>query len=100
MREDCPSPYKETNYPFLFRCGMLNKAQPVELNVVSHPIHRYAVWFEGSVLASTPEFFAITNGLSKLFDAAGLGKFCFPVSRMSKNVGEWPTVADMVQQNQ
>ncbi|GAB2220439.1 hypothetical protein Droror1_Dr00008090 [Drosera rotundifolia] len=34
------------------------KSQPVEVNVVSHPIQRYAVWFGGSVLASTPEFFA------------------------------------------
>lgn len=34
------------------------KAQPVEVNVVSHPIQRFAVWFGGSVLASTPEFFA------------------------------------------
>ncbi|CAM8916096.1 unnamed protein product [Rhodiola kirilowii] len=33
------------------------KVQPVEVNVVSHPIQRYAVWFGGSVLASTPEFF-------------------------------------------
>ncbi|CAA3029650.1 actin-related 3 [Olea europaea subsp. europaea] len=33
------------------------KAQPVEVNVLSHPIQRYAVWFGGSVLASTPEFF-------------------------------------------
>ncbi|XP_076960224.1 actin-related protein 3 [Bidens hawaiensis] len=33
------------------------KAQPVEVNVVSHPIQRYAAWFGGSVLASTPEFF-------------------------------------------
>ncbi|PHU13564.1 hypothetical protein BC332_14769 [Capsicum chinense] len=49
---------------------------------------------------ASPLFVIITNGLSKLFDAAGLGKFCFPVSRMPKNVGEWPTVADMVQQNQ
>ncbi|KAF3663278.1 putative receptor-like protein kinase-like [Capsicum annuum] len=44
---------------------------------------------------ASPLFVIITNGLSKLFDAAGLGKFCFPVSRMPKNVGEWPTVADM-----
>ncbi|KAE8687956.1 Actin-related protein 3 [Hibiscus syriacus] len=34
------------------------KAKPVEVNVVSHPIQRFAVWFGGSVLASTPEFFA------------------------------------------
>lgn len=35
------------------------QSQPVEVNVVSHPIQRYAVWFGGSVLASTPEFFAV-----------------------------------------
>ncbi|CAD6250447.1 unnamed protein product [Miscanthus lutarioriparius] len=33
------------------------KAQPIEVNVVSHPIQRYAVWFGGSVLASTAEFY-------------------------------------------
>ncbi|XP_074334302.1 actin-related protein 3-like isoform X2 [Apium graveolens] len=33
------------------------KAKPVDVNVVSHPIQRCAVWFGGSVLASTPEFF-------------------------------------------
>ncbi|XP_057811079.1 actin-related protein 3-like isoform X1 [Salvia miltiorrhiza] len=36
------------------------KSQPVEVNVVSHPIQRYAVWFGGSVLASTPEFFTVS----------------------------------------
>ncbi|XP_029122347.1 actin-related protein 3 isoform X2 [Elaeis guineensis] len=33
------------------------KSQPIEVNVVSHPIQRFAVWFGGSVLASTPEFY-------------------------------------------
>ncbi|KAK8636735.1 hypothetical protein V6N13_124473 [Hibiscus sabdariffa] len=37
------------------------KAQPVEVNVVSHPIQRFAVWFGGSVLASTPEFFSASH---------------------------------------
>ncbi|KAL0372328.1 UNVERIFIED_CONTAM: Actin-related protein 3 [Sesamum calycinum] len=41
------------------RLGGQQKAQPVEVNVVSHPIQRYAVWFGGSVLASTPEFFTV-----------------------------------------
>ncbi|XP_028058438.1 actin-related protein 3 isoform X2 [Camellia sinensis] len=40
------------------RLGGEIKAQPVEVNVVSHPIQRYAVWFGGSVLASTSEFFS------------------------------------------
>ncbi|PPD75799.1 hypothetical protein GOBAR_DD27268 [Gossypium barbadense] len=40
------------------------------------------------------------RGLSKVFDAAGLRKFRFPVSRMPKNGENWPTVDDMVQKNQ
>ncbi|KAL3382795.1 hypothetical protein AABB24_002346 [Solanum stoloniferum] len=40
------------------------------------------------------------NGLNKVFDAAGVRKFWFPVSRMPKTGGEWPTVDDMVQHNQ
>lgn len=27
--------------------------------MVSHPVQRFAVWFGGSVLSSTPEFFAV-----------------------------------------
>ncbi|KAM3180007.1 Actin-related protein 3B [Hymenolepis weldensis] len=30
---------------------------PIEVNVVSHKMQRYAVWFGGSLLASTPEFY-------------------------------------------
>ncbi|KAK9942066.1 hypothetical protein M0R45_007755 [Rubus argutus] len=40
------------------------------------------------------------KGLTKVFDAAGLRKFWFPVSRMPQNGGDWPTVADMIQKNQ
>lgn len=40
------------------------------------------------------------SGLSKVFDAAGLRKYWFPVSRMPKNGGDWPTVDDMIQKNQ
>lgn len=35
-----------------------------------------------------------------MFDAAGLMKYWFPVSRMPKNGGKWPTCDDMVQKNQ
>lgn len=31
-------------------------SHPVEVNVVSHPVQRFAVWFGGSVVASLPEF--------------------------------------------
>ncbi|XP_027347347.1 PI-PLC X domain-containing protein At5g67130-like [Abrus precatorius] len=40
------------------------------------------------------------KGLTKVFDAAGLRKYWFPVSRMPKNGGDWPHVDDMVKKNQ
>ncbi|KAK7386436.1 hypothetical protein VNO78_26660 [Psophocarpus tetragonolobus] len=40
------------------------------------------------------------QGISKLFNDAGLSKYLFPLSRMPKNGEDWPTVDDMVQQNQ
>ena len=32
------------------------KAKPIDVNVISHKKQRYAVWYGGSILASTPEF--------------------------------------------
>lgn len=46
------------------------------------------------------DYVASPQGLTKVFDAAGLRKFWFPVSAMPKNGGDWPTVDDMVKQNQ
>lgn len=46
------------------------------------------------------DYVASPKGLTKVFDAAGLRKYWFPVSRMPKNGGNWPTVDDMVQKNQ
>lgn len=40
------------------------------------------------------------NGLTKVFNASGLKQFWFPVSRMPKNGGNWPTIDDMIQKNQ
>ncbi|XP_077240026.1 PI-PLC X domain-containing protein At5g67130-like [Tasmannia lanceolata] len=40
------------------------------------------------------------QGLTKLFNAAGLRKFWFPVSRMPKNGEDWPLVDDMISKNQ
>uniref|UniRef100_A0A2N9I6A7 Actin-related protein 3 n=1 Tax=Fagus sylvatica TaxID=28930 RepID=A0A2N9I6A7_FAGSY len=49
----------ECFFSFFGAPSLLNlQSHPVEVNVVSHPIQRFAVWFGGSVLASTPEFFA------------------------------------------
>lgn len=33
----------------------------IECNVISHPMQRYAVWFGGSMLASTPEFYRVCH---------------------------------------
>merc|ERR1711982_216059 len=33
------------------------KAKALEVNVITHHMQRYAVWFGGSMLASTPEFY-------------------------------------------
>lgn len=32
------------------------KASAIDVNVISHHMQRFAVWFGGSMLASTPEF--------------------------------------------
>lgn len=40
------------------------------------------------------------QGLTKVFNASGLNKYWFPASRMPRNGEDWPTVDDMVKQNQ
>ncbi|KAL2528544.1 PLC-like phosphodiesterases superfamily protein [Forsythia ovata] len=40
------------------------------------------------------------QGLTKVFNASGLSKYWFPVSKMPKTGEDWPTVDDMVQNNQ
>lgn len=38
-----------------------SQPSPIEVNVISHPMQRYAVWFGGSMLASTPEFYRVCH---------------------------------------
>ncbi|KAE9613035.1 putative PLC-like phosphodiesterase, TIM beta/alpha-barrel domain-containing protein [Lupinus albus] len=40
------------------------------------------------------------QGLTKVFQGSGLSQFMFPLSRMPKDGGDWPTVDDMTQKNQ
>ena len=40
------------------------------------------------------------QGLTKVFNASGLSKYLFPVSKMPKNGEDWATVDDMVKQNE
>lgn len=39
--------------------GARQAPDPIEVNVISHQMQRYAVWFGGSMLASTPEFYRV-----------------------------------------
>ena len=46
----------------LARLGKHNMKVPkMECNVISHPMQRFAVWFGGSMLASTPEFYRVCH---------------------------------------
>jgi len=46
------------------------KAVPLDVNVISHHMQRYAVWFGGSMLASTPEFYTVCH-TKKAYDEIG-----------------------------
>jgi len=46
------------------------KSAAIDVNVVSHHMQRYAVWFGGSMLASTPEFFSVCHTKSQ-YDEIG-----------------------------
>merc|ERR1719273_1296269 len=37
------------------------KPKPIDVNVISHQMQRYAVWFGGSMLASTPDFYQVCH---------------------------------------
>ena len=37
------------------------KAPKLDVNVIRHPMQRFAVWFGGSMLASTPEFYRVCH---------------------------------------
>jgi actin-related protein 3 len=37
------------------------KPKPIDCQVISHHMQRYAVWFGGSMLASTPEFYQVCH---------------------------------------
>lgn len=46
--------------------------KPTEVNVISHQMQRYAVWFGGSMLASTPEFYNVCHTKAQ-YDEYGPG---------------------------
>eukprot|EP01105_Mastigella_eilhardi_P019339 TRINITY_DN4541_c0_g1_i1.p2 TRINITY_DN4541_c0_g1~~TRINITY_DN4541_c0_g1_i1.p2 ORF type:complete len:416 (+),score=110.64 TRINITY_DN4541_c0_g1_i1:109-1356(+) len=48
------------------------KPQPIEVNVISHHMQRFAVWFGGSMLASTGEFYNVCH-TKQQYDEKGAG---------------------------
>lgn len=48
------------------------KPTPVAVKVISHHMQRYAVWFGGSMLSSTPEFYKVCHKKSE-YDEKGPG---------------------------
>lgn len=46
------------------------------------------------------DYVTTPNGLTNAFAAAGLAKYRFPVTQMPKNGEDWPTIDDMIRNNQ
>ncbi|CAH9130308.1 unnamed protein product [Cuscuta epithymum] len=69
----------------------LNVLREVEVFLQANPAEIVTIIIEDYV--STP------NGITKVVNAAGLGKFLFPVSLMPTEGGEWPNVDDMILHN-
>lgn len=46
------------------------KPKPIDVNVVSHRLQRFAVWFGGSMLASLSEFYSVCH-TKKDYDEIG-----------------------------
>lgn len=70
----------------------INVLREIEKFLKANPSEIITIFIEDYV--SSP------NGLSKVFAASGLNKYQFPVNRMPKNGEDWPTITDMVKQNQ
>lgn len=70
----------------------INVLKEIQTFLQSNPNEIITIFIEDYVTSS--------KGLTKVFDAADLRKYWFPVSRMPKNGGDWPTVDDMIQKNQ
>lgn len=70
----------------------INVLREIESFLASNPSEIVTIFIEDYVKSS--------NGLTKLFNASGLSKYWFPLSRMPTNGAEWPTVDDMVSKNQ
>ncbi|GMT28140.1 hypothetical protein PFISCL1PPCAC_19437, partial [Pristionchus fissidentatus] len=44
------------------------RPKPIDVQVISHKMQRYAVWFGGSMLASTPEFYQVAHSKAEYME--------------------------------
>lgn len=51
----------DKNMKAMKAAGVNAKRPTIDVNVVSHPMQRYAVWFGGSILSATPQFYKICH---------------------------------------
>ncbi|CAI8009375.1 Actin-related protein 3-B [Geodia barretti] len=58
---DSPEQSLETAKAISRRSKAETKPKPIETQVITHHMQRYAVWFGGSMLASTPEFYEVCH---------------------------------------
>ncbi|KAL0461803.1 UNVERIFIED_CONTAM: PI-PLC X domain-containing protein [Sesamum latifolium] len=81
------------------RCFNVTAIQPA-INV----LRDIRVFLEGNpteiVTIFIEDYVTSPQGITRVFNASGLSQYWFPLSRMPKNGGDWPTVDDMVQRNQ
>ncbi|XP_073025195.1 PI-PLC X domain-containing protein At5g67130-like [Primulina eburnea] len=70
----------------------INVLKEVQLFLDSNPSEIVTIIIEDYVTSP--------KGLTNVFNASGLSKYWFPVSRMPTNGQDWPKVDDMVRQNQ
>ncbi|XP_042506074.1 PI-PLC X domain-containing protein At5g67130-like isoform X2 [Macadamia integrifolia] len=80
------------------KCYNFTAFQPAS-NVLRE-IQTFLVANPSEIITIFIEDYTAPGGLTKVFNASGLMKFWFPVSRMPKNGEDWPTVDDMVKQNE
>lgn len=69
----------------------INTLKEMETFLTANPTEIITIFIEDYVTSA--------KGLTKLFTAAGLIKYWFPVSSMPKNGGDWPTLTEMVSKN-
>ncbi|XP_059643834.1 PI-PLC X domain-containing protein At5g67130 [Cornus florida] len=70
----------------------INVLKEIQVFLDANPTEIITIFIEDYV--TSPQ------GLTKVFNASGLSKYMFPLSRMPTNGDDWPTVDDMAQKNQ